>query len=166
MKKSVLLVEYDEPTIANVREILASPVYDITVANDGEAAKKVLATRSFDLVITAAMLPRFHGFNLSLHVAEEFPATRIIVISAIYKGNEYRHQATSQYRADDFFEKPLPGARFSERVRELLGVSEEDLHFAPGTTTTEAPVFDTAKIPSLKKIEEEEKKFTSEDLFG
>ena len=58
-------------------------------------------------MITAAMLPRFHGFNLSLAVSQEYPAMKIIIISAIYKGMEYRHQAITQYRANDFFEKPL-----------------------------------------------------------
>lgn len=167
MKKSILLVEYDDFTITTIKELLNQPVFEINVANDGEVAKKLLAGRNYDLMITAAMLPRFHGFNLSLAVANEYPNTKIIIISAIYKGLEYKHQAITQYQANDFFEKPLDKEKFRQRVKELLNLSDEDLQESVNrAATTQIPGFDTAKIPTMKKIEEDAQKLTSEDLFS
>ncbi len=164
MSKNILLVEYDESTIQAIKELFHPPAFEVAIASDGEAAKQLLRDRHFDLMITAAMLPRFHGFNLSLAVSQEHPGIKIIIISAIYKGLEYRHQATTQYRANDFFEKPLEKERLRKRVLELLGMSEADLQ-PVGASSTRVPQFDTAKIPA-PKFEDEGDKLSSADIFG
>jgi serine/threonine protein kinase/CheY-like chemotaxis protein len=166
MTKNILLVEYDESTIHVIKELFHEPVFEVAVASDGEAAKQLLNSRYFDLMITAAMLPRFHGFNLALAVSQDHPGTKTIVISAIYKGLEYRHQAITQYRANDFFEKPLERDKFRKRVLELLNLSEADLGAAAQPAATHAPVFDTAKVPAPKFDNSEENKLSSADIFG
>jgi TonB family protein len=166
MTKNILLVEYDEATINIIKEILPPPMFEVAVANDGETAKRKLASKNFDMMITAAMLPRFHGFNLALAVAQENPLIKIIIISAIYKGFYYKHQATSQYRADDFFEKPLEKEIFKKRVLELLNISANDLKPAATAATTKVPLFDTAKIQTAGKSADEEKQLSSDDIFG
>jgi DNA-binding response OmpR family regulator len=166
MTKNILLVEYDESTIAVIKDLLPAPMFEVTVATDGETAQRKLADKQFDMMITAAMLPRFHGFNLALTVAQENPLIKIIIISAIYKGFYYKHQATSQYRADDFFEKPLEKETFKQRVLELLNISASDYRVAASAATTRVPAFDTAKVPTIAKMEEEEKKLSADDIFG
>jgi len=166
MKKKILLVEYAASTIDIIKEILSNPVFELTIVNEGEAAKKYLAKISFDLLITAAMLPKFHGFNLSHYAAENYPGTKIIIISDIYKGMDYKHQAITQYKADDFFEKPFNKKEFKKRAFELLDIREEELSDSLLSTTMQIPVSDTKKVPIFKKMEEKEKKMTSEDLFG
>jgi serine/threonine protein kinase/CheY-like chemotaxis protein len=166
MTKNILLVEYDESTIHVIKELFQAPVFEVAVASDGEAAKQLLNNRNFDLMITAAMLPRFHGFNLALAVSQDHPAMKIIIISAIYKGTEYKHQAVTQYRANDFFEKPLNKESFKKRVLELLNVSAADLNVVSQPATTHIPVFDTAKIPAPRFDDDEENKLSSADIFG
>jgi serine/threonine protein kinase/DNA-binding response OmpR family regulator len=166
MTKNILLVEYDESTINFIKDLLPPPMFELTVANDGETAKRKLDGKKFDMMITAAMLPRFHGFNLALAVAQENPLIKIIVISAIYKGFYYKHQATTQYRADDFFEKPLEKTSFRNRVLELLNLSASDLQPAANGATTHVPIFDTAKIPIPGKMADEEKQLSADDIFG
>lgn len=166
MKKKILLVEYAATSIDIIKEILSPPAFEITVANEGDTAKECLAKKSFDLMITAAMLPKFHGFNLSQYAAENYPGMKIIIISEIYKGMDYKHQATTLYKANDFFEKPFDKKVFKDRVFELLEINIEDLEQPSKKTTTQAPFADTKKIPTLKKLKEEGKKLTSEDLFG
>jgi serine/threonine protein kinase/DNA-binding response OmpR family regulator len=165
MTKNILLVEYDESTIQSIKELFHPPLFDLAVASDGEAAKQILKTRPFDLMITAAMLPRFHGFNLALAVSQDHPGLKIIIISAIYKGLEYRHQALTQYRANDFFEKPLDKEKFRKRVLDLLGVSEAELG-AARAANTQVPAFDTAKIPAPRFDDDEANKLSSADIFG
>ncbi len=158
MTKNVLLVEYDESTIHVIKELFQPPVFEVAVASDGEMAKRLLNSRPFDLMITAAMLPRFHGFNLALAVAQDHPGMKIIIISAIYKGVEYRHQAITQYRAHDFFEKPLEKEKFKKRVLEMLNVSAGDLGTAAHAATTQ--------IPAPKFDDDESDKLSSADIFG
>ena len=167
MKKKILLVEYAATSIDIIKEILSPPVFEITVANEGDTAKKYLEEKSFDLMITAAMLPKFHGFNLSQYAAEHYPGMRIIIMSEIYKGMDYKHQAIMLYKADDFFEKPFDKKVFKARVCELLDINPGDLE-QPTEKTQAQPPFssDTQKIPTFKKLEAEGKKLTSEDLFG
>jgi len=166
MTKNILLVEYDEPTINVMKELFQPPVFEVAVASDGEIAKRLLNSRQFDLMVTAAMLPRFHGFNLALAVAQDHPGMKIIIISAIYKGLEYRHQAITQYRANDFFEKPLEKEKFKKRVLELLNMSASDLGTVARAATTQIPVFDTTKIPAPKFDDDEADKLSSADIFG
>jgi serine/threonine protein kinase/DNA-binding response OmpR family regulator len=166
MTKSILLVEYDESTINFIKDLLPPPLFEVAVAHDGETAKRKLADKDFDMMITAAMLPRFHGFNLALAVVQENPLIKVIIISAIYKGFYYKHQATSQYRADDFFEKPLEKESFKNRVLELLNISPNDLRAVANAATTQVPKFDTAKIPMANKLADEEKQLSADDIFG
>ena len=166
MTKNILLVEYDESTILAVKEMFRAPAFEVAVASDGETAKQLLRDHPYDLMITAAMLPRFHGFNLALAVSQDHPGMKIIIISAIYKGLEYRHQAMTQYRAHDFFEKPLAKEKFFQRVLELLNISEADLVPASQAANTRIPVFDTAKIPAPRFDDDEDNKLSSADIFG
>jgi len=170
MKKNILLVEYSISTIDIIKELLPPPLFDITVVDEGDVAKGLLSQNKYDMMITAAMLPKFHGFNLSQHAASNYPNLRIIIISEIYKGMNYKHQAITQYKADDFFEKPLDINTFRARVLELLDIDEKNL--APGGTpaTAEVPHADTTKLPTLQKLEDDHEEglhqLTSEDLFG
>ena len=172
MKKKILLVEYDKSTIDTVEEILPPPVFEVNVAGDGESAEALLARKPFDMMITAAMLPRFHGFNLSLSVANKYPEMKLVIISAVYKGLEYKHQAVTQYKANDFFEKPLDRARFRARILDLLRVTEEEIsQFQEESRPRESfpkpkPETEAERPFLLIDLEEEEKKLTSEDIFA
>lgn len=166
MKKRILLVEYDLPTIETIKEILSHSIFDITIADEGEVAKDLLKNNKFDLMISAAMLPKFHGFNLSQYVASNYPDTKIIIISGVYKGLDYKHQAITQYKANEFFEKPLIKPNFKKSVLNHLDISEKDLTDKSGFTTTQLSAVDTKKIPTIKKMQENENQLTSEDIFG
>lgn len=166
MNKKILLVEYDPPVIDTIKELLSNPIFDITTALEGDSAKNALEKKKFDMVITAAMLPKFHGFNLSKYISDKFPETKVVIISGIYKAIEYRHQATGQYEADDFFEKPLEKEKFKARVLELLEVNASNLTDAAGPATSPMPVVDTAQIPAIKRTHGRKSQFSSDDLFG
>lgn len=166
MKKKILLVEYASASVDIIKDILSDPIFKITVVNEGETAKNYLEKESFDLMITAAMLPKFHGFNLSQYAANNYAGIKIIIISEIYRGMDYKHQAVTQYKADDFFEKPFDKEKFKKRVFQLLDIGEKDLVGNILSTTMQIPISDTKKIPTFKKVEDKEKKMSSEELFG
>jgi serine/threonine protein kinase/DNA-binding response OmpR family regulator/outer membrane biosynthesis protein TonB len=168
MRKNILLVEYAVSTIDRIRDMFPPPVFDITVVEEGDAAKDLLSKNNYDLMITAAMLPKFHGFNLSYHAATHYPDLKIVIISEIYKGLDYKHQAITQYKASDFFEKPLNAPVFKKRILELLEIDEKMMAGGTGSSTSEVPPADTTKVPTLQRLEEmeEKKQLSSEDLFG
>jgi serine/threonine protein kinase/DNA-binding response OmpR family regulator len=167
MKKNILIVEYSISAVDSIKELFSYPMFQVTVVDEGDAARKILAKDRYDLMITAAMLPKFHGFNLSYYAATNFPGLKIIIISEIYKGGDYKHQAINQYKAHDFFEKPLDIEKFKKRVYELLDLKESDLpKIQPRSATPQVVVPDTRKIPGLRTIPPENKKLSSEELFG
>lgn len=167
MKKNILLVEYDDSTIETIKEILSPPIFNISLAEDGEAAKKLLKDNKFDLVITAAMLPKFHGFQLSQYIAENFPETYIIIISGVYKGIEYKQQALSQFRANAFLEKPLNKIELKDNILNILDLNKKDLETDLLKDKTQIAKFDTEKIPKIQEDQKVEKnEFTSDDLFA
>lgn len=170
MKKNILLVEYAISTIDTIKELLPPPLFEITVVDEGDVAKELLSQNQYDMMITAAMLPKFHGFNLSQHAATNYHNLKIIIISEIYKGMNYKHQAITQYKADDFFEKPLDIAAFKARAFELLNVDEKNPAAGRTSSTAEVPQADTAKLPILQKLEGDDEddvhQLSSEELFG
>ncbi len=168
MKKEILLVEYDSRTIQILKDLFVDPIFELSIAADGEVAKKMLNNKTYDIVITAAMLPKFHGFNLSKYISQNYPGTKIIVISGVYRGISFKKQATIQYGADDFFEKPFDDKKFKKRIMDLLGINESDLteKQEANATTTSVPLPDTTKVPSMEYLEKEKEKLTSQDLFG
>ncbi|HDP93835.1 MAG TPA: response regulator [Candidatus Aminicenantes bacterium] len=167
MKKRILVVEYDAQTVDLIHETFPQPVFDITVVDEGQKARDILAKNSFDLVITAAMLPKFHGFNLSQFIHEQYPNIRVIIMSGIYKEMEYKRQAITQYNADDFFQKPLNKDTLRRRVFELLELDATAQSASEGIATTEFPVSDTSKMPALTQDPlPESNRFSSDDLFG
>jgi len=167
MKKNILLVEYDDSTIETIKEILSPPIFNISLAEDGEAAKKLLKNNQFDLVITAAMLPKFHGFQLSQYIADNFPKISIIIISGVYKGIEYKQQALSQFKANAFLEKPIDKIELKDNILNILDLNKKDLETDLLKDQTQIAKFDTEKIPKIQEGQKvEENEFTSDDLFA
>ncbi len=165
MNINILIVEYDIKTIDEIKAAFPYSSFNFKIAEDGLKAKEVLETENFDLVITAAMLPKFHGFQLSQFLSEKYSDIKIIIISGIYKGVDYRHQALTQFKADDFFEKPLDIELLKKRVIELLDLDIDELSRSNSIKDKKA-LTDTAKVPIYQKQKEEDKKLTSDDIFG
>ncbi len=164
MRKNILIVEYDNQTIDKIKDMLPYPVFELTIADAGDVAKKLLEKEKYDLVVTAAMLPKFHGFDLCKLISSDFPDTRVIVMSGVYKGIEYRNQAISEFGADDFIEKPLKDKEFINSVYTVLDISESDVQTQFDSGSTQIPTSDTKKIKIEK--EKEEEKLSSNDIFG
>ena len=167
MKKRILVVEYDTQTVESIHEVLAPSAFDITVVEEGQKAREALSRQPYDLVVTAAMLPKFHGFNLSQFISEQYPQTKIIIMSGIYKEVEYKHQAITQYNADDFFEKPLNRELFKSRVLELLNIDSTNEDASASPVTMEFPIADTARVPAISDTPAQvDNSLSSDELFG
>jgi DNA-binding response OmpR family regulator len=149
MKKNILLVEYCTAAIETIQQILHNKIFDITVARSEDVARDLLTKFGFDLLITETLLPKSHGFFLSRFVADNYPRTKIIIISEKLKEADHKEEAITQHGANDFFEKPLNGKEFKKRVLELLEVDDEEIEeneYATDMTTR------LHKIPSKEEL--------------
>ncbi len=77
-----ILIAEDE---TSVRDFLVRGLthagYDVMGVADGVAALEALAEASFDLLITDIVMPQLDGISLALKVTEDFPGTRILMIT-------------------------------------------------------------------------------------
>ena len=80
-KKSILVVD-DSMVVRNkMRRLLENAGYDITTANDGAEALKVLFDKSYSLVITDLEMPNMNGFELIAAISANYAIDQIPVIA-------------------------------------------------------------------------------------
>ena len=163
MKKNILLVEYCSETINTLKELLHPKIFDITVAGNEEVAKILLNKIRFDMLITETLLPKSHGFILSKYVSENYPGTKIIIISEKLKKINYKQDAITKYGAIDFLEKPLNTKQLKKKIFKALDIRNNDQTHVEDTTgvTTNIHV-----LPDLKKTGSEKRTNTEKDNSG
>lgn len=84
--KNILVVDDEATILITMVEWFASAHpgdnYNVMVANNGIEAIKILSTFKIDLLITDLNMPKMDGFELLIHMNNNFPTTPIIVMSA------------------------------------------------------------------------------------
>ncbi|HZX94575.1 MAG TPA: response regulator [Myxococcales bacterium] len=118
-----ILVVDDDPDILRLLEkALVSAGYQVTQARDGREAEEKLKTSRYDLVLLDAMLPHVHGFEICarLKASARTRSIPVILVSAVYRGWRYAHDAREAFGADDFLEKPFHLPELLRRVQARL----------------------------------------------
>jgi DNA-binding NtrC family response regulator len=59
----------------------------------------------------------------------------VVIVTGLYKGPQYRHEAIATFGASDYFEKPVDPDRFIETVRQLMRDDEEIEEALPDPAT-------------------------------
>ena len=86
-------------------------------ASDGEMALSMIRKYQPDVLITDIKMPFMDGLSLSKIVAEEFPNTRIVIISG-YDEFEYARQAI-EVGVEQYLLKPITRAKLTKVLEEL-----------------------------------------------
>lgn len=94
-------------------------------AGDGEMALPLIRKTRPDVVITDIKMPFMDGLSLSKVLHEEFPKTRVIIISG-YDDFEYARQAI-KVGVDQYLLKPITRATLRNTLLELKEKIEQDL---------------------------------------
>src|SRR5688500_11783229 len=127
---TVLLVEDAIEEVFMLRSFLekAGP-FQVTIAQDGEAAARLIKERRFDLVITDLNLPGMDGYDLIRLIKAKTPDLPMLAITG-YTANHYTEQA---YRAgaNHVMVKPVDRDEFVKRVMELVGAQADPPPRAP-----------------------------------
>ena len=86
-------------------------------ASDGEMALPMIRSLQPNLIITDIKMPFMDGLTLCRHVKEEFPETRVVIISG-YDDFEYARQAIS-LGVEQYLLKPIRRVDFIEALEKI-----------------------------------------------
>src|SRR5258708_4631281 len=105
-KRSILVVDDEEPIRRLVRNCLASK-FDCAAATNGEEAIGMLRKNAYDTVITDIHMPGVNGFELCKYVFNSHPHAVVIIMTGY---PEYLEAAESMRVGIFTLPKPFGGA--------------------------------------------------------
>jgi len=119
--KKVLIVDYDARSVETIVRLLKPYGLRAETAADGLTAWEKYLLDKPDLVILEAILPKLHGFDLTKRIVQESQgAVPVVIVTGLYRGPQYRHEALTSFGAAEYFEKPLDEPRFLDCALGLL----------------------------------------------
>ncbi len=124
--KKILIVDYDAKSIESLSKLFEARKIAVVTAADGVEAYEKFKADEPDLVLLEAMLPRMHGFDLAQKITHDTKGrVPVIIVTAVYKGHQYRNEALRTFGVSDYFEKPYDQDKLMNRVLSLLGEGGE-----------------------------------------
>jgi len=125
-EKKILIVDYDAKSIESLSKLFEAYKIEIMTAMDGVDAYEKFKSNEPDLVLLEAMLPRMHGFDLAQKIYHDTKGrVPVIIVTAVYKGHQYRNEALRTFGVSDYYEKPYDQDKLVNRVLSLIGEREE-----------------------------------------
>jgi DNA-binding response OmpR family regulator len=120
-EKKILIVDYDARTLEALSQLFKPYRFQILKASDGATAYEKFKLENPDLVILEAILPKLHGFDLTRRIHQESKGSvPVVIVTGLYRGPQYRHEALATYGAADFIEKPYNEDYLVQTVLTLL----------------------------------------------
>jgi DNA-binding response OmpR family regulator len=80
----------------------------------------------------------------------------VVVVTGLYKGPQYRHEAIATFGASDYFEKPVDPDRFTETIRLLMRDEEEIEEVLPDPETVIDNLSQRLRENAAREKEEDE----------
>ncbi len=125
-EKKVLIVDYDKKALDILAGLLEAENIIVIRATDGAAAYEKYEEENPNLVILEAMLPKLHGFDLTQKITQESRGrVPVFIVTAVYKGHQYRNEALRTFGATGYFEKPYNKDELMESVMKYLRDKDE-----------------------------------------
>jgi DNA-binding response OmpR family regulator len=120
-EKKILLVDYDPKSREALAALFASFHFQIITASDGLTAYETFKIENPDLVILEAILPKLHGFDLTRRISQDSKGrVPVIIVTGLYRGPQYKHEALTSFGAAAYFEKPFDGDSLLRTALDLL----------------------------------------------
>ncbi len=121
----ILFVDDEQQLHSLFERLFARHGMRVKSCSDANQAKVELKRQAYDLVVTDFMMPDVDGLELLAHIRQEYPRTRVIMITAHY--NVQHAVRTMQNGAIDYIPKPFSTTELVERVQQCLArVRDED----------------------------------------
>ncbi len=122
--KKILVVDDEQETVRMLKQFLEKRGYDAAVAYNGEEALVYLSRNKTDLMLLDMLMPGIHGRDVAKIVKEEFPRTKVIVVTAFPEEGEKLAQDAI---VEGFFEKPYIPEQLYNKVSKILPPDEKEL---------------------------------------
>ena len=119
-KKTVLLVEDEEPLRRVLRDLLERDGFTVVEAADGVAALDEVDRSAPDVIVLDLNLPRLDGYGVLSHLRARPSTAKLPVIVLTAKGDEENEVRVFETGANDFLTKPFRPRALSARLRALL----------------------------------------------
>ncbi len=116
-----IVVADDTPDYRDMVRYLLAPMADTMIvgeATDGEEALALVRLHRPDLVVTDLIMPRLNGIELTRHIRQELPETRVVLMSS-YAEDAYLLMA-SDSGADAFVNKQVIMNALLPAIRDLI----------------------------------------------
>jgi len=153
MTQTKILVVDDEPDIRElVREILEDEGYEVSMAEDGSAARKAFARDTPDLVLLDIWMPDVDGMTLLKEWSSDGHTRCPVVIMSGHGTVETAVEAT-RLGAHDFVQKPISLARLLSIVSQALAAGQAKEKPARRTLppASNEPIGSSAQMQVLRK---------------
>jgi DNA-binding response OmpR family regulator len=113
----ILVLDDDEHTLAGLVELLRGAQYQVTGAATYDAATRLLAVGSFDLLVSDVRLRGYNGLNLIRQTHVDHPEMATMIISGY---DEPMMQLEAGRYGAEFLRKPIKPAVFLETIARAL----------------------------------------------
>lgn len=116
--RSVLLAE-DDPALRRYLEIVLQRAgYEVLSATDGLEAMKLLITRSFDVVVTDAMMPNLNGYELCRFIRSSRHLSQLPIV--LLSGLDPKNTASETEQVNAFLAKPISPDSLVDCIAQLI----------------------------------------------
>ena len=133
MTLKVLVVD-DEPDIRDVLRItLEAEKFEVTEAENGEEALKIIPQKTFDLVLLDYKMPRMDGREVCRRIKKDILLRHLPIIMVTGKGEITDKVDGIDAGADDYIVKPFEPEELLAHIRMILRRTEIDLEANPLT---------------------------------
>ena len=120
MSKRILVVDDDENILNLEKTILEQKGFDVTGANGGAEALKLLAEQAFDLVLLDVMMPDKDGFEVCRQIKQDARTRTIPVIFLTAKGGGEALAEGFESGAVMYINKPFTANKLLTIVNAML----------------------------------------------
>jgi PAS domain S-box-containing protein len=105
VSRRLLVVDDDVEVLGLLRDMLRLKGHRVVATHDGEKALDLIATESFDLVLTDLGMPVVSGWDIAMSVKKRGKHTPVILITGW--GAQYEEEDLTKHGIDSVLSKPL-----------------------------------------------------------
>ena len=135
------MVDDEREIVLLLEQILTGEGFHVYTAMDGQEGLAVYMRERPPLVVTDAMMPKLHGFELCRRIKEESDNTaKVMILTAVYKKYKYKGKVQEEYNVDEYLDKPF-------QITEFLQVFNRMAENA-----TEAPKYLPTTVPEIENV--------------
>ncbi len=125
----VLVIDDEKEILLLLEQILKAEGFRVLTARDGQEGYEIFKKERPPLVISDAMLPKLHGFELCRRIKEESnQAAKVMILTAVYKKYKYKGKVEKEFNVDEYMDKPFQITEFLDTfhrmARDVPDISE------------------------------------------